>query len=168
MLKSSFSLRAFLSVVLLLVVVILFILLILNFKDAFSRTGGGIFVCIISAFLAIVLFQDIRKNTPVISIKRNEKNVEDNEVTVSKCFGLCKDVSYKIKDFDGFNTSSAVSKGIVYNYIILINDGKKVAKICDAYYSNFRDISDFIKTHLIDLGNIKTNAISELVDTFKK
>ncbi|MFD2602096.1 hypothetical protein [Flavobacterium suzhouense] len=118
--------------------------------------------------MSTFLFQEIRKSLIVIRIKRTEKIIEDNTITINSFLGLGKDMIYHIKEFDGFKTSSIMSKGTLYNYIFLIKNGKRVVKISDGYYSNYQEMSDFFKTNLNDLGHVDGNAFSEMIDLFKK
>ncbi|MEE1898124.1 hypothetical protein GN157_00545 [Flavobacterium rakeshii] len=108
-------------------------------------------------------------------LKINSIKINNHEILVKKGWGLLKEKKYRLKDIEGFyNYTRKVrrKKGFVYTideykYLLLVQNGKIVARISQQYHKNYREIANFTQKHLLHLGHKKPGLLSEIKDAVK-
>jgi hypothetical protein len=95
--------------------------------------------------------------------------IDEGKILVKRYIGLGATHVYPIECITGFNTSVLHSKGNTYEYLYLMIDNKKIAKLSEFYHSNYRDLKMYILTSGIDnLGFKRYSNREEFKDLFSK
>ena len=109
-----------------------------------------------------MFFGELR--TKIITI-----DIEYDKVRVKKYGGLGISKEYQIDDISGFKISILRSKNGVYEYLYLIADNKKIAKISEYYHGNYKELKkNLIAARIPRLGIERFSNRQELRDTFSK
>ncbi|WP_183566323.1 hypothetical protein [Mucilaginibacter sp. SP1R1] len=128
-----------------------------------SDTPIGLFVIICLFFLFIwiwMFFGELR--TKIIKIERENENV-----IVRRYLGIGNSKHYNLLDISGFKTSVLSSKGGSYEYLYLMMDNKKVAKLSAFYHSNYKELKSHVVTMGIkNIGFEQFSNVQELKDIF--
>ena len=137
----------------------LFINTIINIETVFTSIYGGLFVVSLLFISIIMMFFEFRNK--IIKIE-----FTINQLKIHRFFGLIHVQTIESNRIDGFHNSIVKTKYGIYNYIYLMNNHKKVAKISNQYHKNFTELSIEIKKRYKDLGYINSGFISEIKDIF--
>jgi len=160
-LKSKLKLRAFLIIFLtiFLTTVLIYILsdnLPIKFEDI---RWFDVYMSILFFFTwTWLVFGELR--TQII-----ELTIQNNQVTKKNLLGLKRE--FKIKEFEGYQTSLISSRSGRFEYLYFIKDDKKIIKISEAYHKNYSELKKTISTELKDLGDIQFSYIDEFKEIFK-
>lgn len=154
---SKFRYTAYLSLIFLVFVVTISLLHLALFKEVFTLFYGGKFVYII---LAISIFSALNR----IKAKAIKITIDDNAITVRNFLGFGKKTVTLLYDINGFYTSQIRSRYSRFEYIYIMKDTKKIAKISNQYHTNYTEMEAFIRGRLLYLGAINTNVITEFID----
>ena len=82
-------------------------------------------------------------------------------------FGLGKEKIYKIKDLDGFYYSSQPSTYGDYEFIFIIQKGKRIACLSKFYLRNYKKMKPIIEEKLKILGTKEYKFKNEYKEMFK-
>lgn len=158
--KSKFKLIAYFIPMLFLFFTGLFIHVIMNMKSTFNSVTVGYFVVSLMFLSIVMIFAELRDK--VIRIELNK-----NQFIVTPFCGTLNTKIINNKDITGFYTTIVSTKYGSYDYLYLIKDSKKVAKISNQYHKNFDELSTEVKKKYKDLGFINSGLVSEFKDLFK-
>lgn len=160
--KSKFTFKSYLILVLLCAFSFLIYVIIPNFfNDPYydDKLFPKIFIpgLIIISFLYL-LFGELR--TKMIKVE-----IDKNEIIIKRFFGL-KTESYKNQEIDGWKYSHLSSRGGTYEYLYLYKNEKKIIKISEYYHKNYFQIKNKIEAKFKDLGYERFSFIDELKEIF--
>ncbi len=93
--------------------------------------------------------------------------IDKEKIIVKKLFGILGNRIYKISEVDGYKISKLQTKSGVYEYLYIIKDGKKIAKLSEFYHKNYNKIKDKIKEEIVYLGFEKYHHFSEIKEMFE-
>lgn len=104
-------------------------------------------------------------------LKINTLQINSREVIVKKAWGFLNEKKYRLKDLDGYYTSTKQlrrkQQTFTYNYLLIMQKGKIVAHISNQYHQNFNEMNDFIKENLTDLGYKKSTIFLDIKNALK-
>jgi len=160
-LHSIFRLWVFLPVALLLLVTGL---LAFAAKKLLERPGFPPFGIIV--FLAFFIFALIWLVFGELRTKVIKVQIEDEKVIVSNYLGLGIPKMYSLLQIDGFETTLLPSKYNMYEYLYLIQKGKKVVKLSQFYHKNFADLKNTLNEKIPNLGQKGFSLIQEVKEIF--
>lgn len=92
--------------------------------------------------------------------------IEDKYVIIRRYGGLASPRTILYADIDGFNTSILSANTGDYEYLYLMQDGKKIAKISDFYHQNYYEMKAMLKYKLKDLGPVEFSYRQEMREIF--
>ena len=158
---SSFRLWAILPVTLLLLVTVGLVFVV---EKLFERHSPPPFAILLAVALFIftwiwVLFGELR--TKVIKVY-----IESEELIVSNYCGLGAKRIYSIPQFDGFETALLPSRYDTYEYLYLMENGKKVVKLSQFYHSNYEDLKQILSSKIQNLGQKRFSYLQEIKEIF--
>ncbi|MBC7850463.1 MAG: hypothetical protein H7Y31_12050, partial [Chitinophagaceae bacterium] len=104
-------------------------------------------------------FGELRTKAIKVSIK-------GNELTVTNYLGLGTTTVYDIGQFDGLETSILPSEYSSYEYLYLMEKGKKTVKISQFYHSNYKNLKVRLMKQTQNLGHKDYNLIQEIKEIF--
>ena len=160
MVASKFKITAYLLPLFMVTMLITLIAIFADFKNTFTSTEAGIFVCTLLSFsLATLFFEMVTKAIAI------DFYLDDIRIRPFMGFGVQK--IYMTKELDGFHTSTITGKGGTYRTLYLVQGNKKVGKISEFYHSNYNVMHEFCSQNIQDLGFIKTNIVTEIKDIYK-
>ncbi|UHO38886.1 hypothetical protein H5J24_01490 [Chryseobacterium capnotolerans] len=161
--KTKFTIKAFLPLILLIVIPTLFIKTVfLIFNDSYY--DGTIFPKIflpgilILSFLAI-FFGEIKQK--FISVE-----FTPHEIIMKRFMGL-QTKSYKVSTIEGWKYSYISTRGGSYEYLYLYKDGQKVVKLSQFYHKNYDEVKYYVRTLFKNLGYEKFSYKDEFKEAFK-
>ena len=143
----GFRFWAFLPVALSLLVIGLLAFVIEQLVERQSLPPWGIFVFLAFLIFALIwiVFGELR--TKIIKVR-----IEGDEVMVANYVGLETKRIYNLSQFDGFETALLPSRYYTYEYLYLIENGKKVVKLSQFYHSNYADLKNALTGKVRNLG----------------
>lgn len=159
MIESKFTYKAYLNLAI--IILIPTVHLSLYFNGTVDETAFPIFFLIIPVFL-VIIFSLGTFRTQMIKVTINSR-----EMTVRSYFGFGPEKKYRLKDLQGFHTSTVTARSVTYDTLYVMKDDRKVAKISSQYISNYYALHNIISTNLTYLGYIETNLKTEFKDTIK-
>ncbi len=126
-----------------------------------SLPPWGIFVFLAFLIFALIwiVFGELR--TKVIKVR-----IEGGEVMVANYVGLGTKRIYNLSQFDGFETALLPSRYDTYEYLYLIENGKKVVKLSQFYHSNYADLKNALTGKVRNLGQKGFSYIQEFKEIF--
>ncbi|SEF58875.1 hypothetical protein SAMN05421847_0393 [Halpernia humi] len=161
--KSKFTIKAFLPIILLFpFVYLIFLLLPIVLKE---NTGydDKIFVILFPIFLifivVILFYGEIRTKFIIVEINKYE-------IKVKKFLGLFTK-SYKVNEIQGWKYSHLASKDRIYEYLYIYKNGKKIIKISQFYHANYSKLKNQIQQNFKNLGYEKFSFKDEFKEFFK-
>ena len=162
MVKSRFRFWVFLILFVFLLVCLLCGLLLSLFIYYPSKTPIGIYFLFLGVlFLATWLFfGEIRTKAIVIQL-------EKTQFTYRRFLGFAPPKTLNFDEIDGFRISKLPSRGGEYEYLYLMKNGKKVAKISQYYHRNYEELKNFISAQTNDMGFEEFNYLKELREIFQ-
>ena len=107
--------------------------------------AGNIVPILFMLIFAYFLLTEFRKRACKI-------NINNENIVLRRYFGLGKSKIYDFKRLDGFITSFQSGKGETYEYLFMLEKGKRVACVSSFYHSNFDELKEVLKEKMIDLG----------------
>ena len=75
--------------------------------------------------------------------------------------------TYQLSEMDGYKLSTLYSETSQFEFLYLLSNGRKVAKLSSFYHSNYDDLKRAIKRKTRSLGTEPQNVLGELRDIFK-
>jgi len=143
-----------------------FLLIGFFFEYAVKPTTPILLFFIMCAFFVFVfivfLFGEFRAK--IISVE-----ITSDRVCVKRYLGLGGVNVYPIGEITGFNTSDLPSKVKTYEYLYLMVDNRKIAKLSEYYHANYKDLKESIVANNIkNLGFKPFSNREELKDIFSK
>ncbi len=159
--QSKFKFWAFLPVGLLLIVTGLLIVVTLTLFDKPGFPPFSIFV-FYGLFLFVwtwLVFGELR--TKIIKAQ-----IHESEIIVFNYLGLGKKKVYCLAQFEGFETALLPSKYGTYEYLYLIQKGKKVIKLSQFYHSNYYDLKLALADRAQNLGQKHYSLLREVKEIF--
>lgn len=162
MLRSRFRFWALFLFLIFLLLCILYVLLLQLVIYSPENTPTGIYngLGFFIFLVTCVLIGEIRTKAIVLKI-------EGSAFTYSRFFGLTLGKTVRFHEIDGFKTSILSSKSGNYEYLYLIQNGKKIAKISQFYHRNYWELKNNISKQSKYLGFEKFNYFRELKDIFQ-
>lgn len=115
---------------------------------------------ILFLFFIWLVFGELR--TKMIFFQINEE-----EIVIKKLFGVLGNRVFKLSEIEGYRISKLQTKSGVYEYLYIIKDGKKVAKLSEFYHGNYSNIKDEIKKDIVYLGFEKYHHFNEIKEMFE-
>lgn len=160
-LHSKFKIWAFLPVAMSLLVTGLLAFITEQFMKRKSLPPLGIFVFLAFLIFALIwiIFGELR--TKVIKVR-----IEGDEVTVVRYLGLGTKRIYSLSQFDGLETALLPPRYDTYEYLYLIEHGKKVVKLFQFYHGNYADLKNNLTGKLRNLGQKGFSYIQEFKEFF--
>lgn len=160
-LHSIFRLWALLPVALLLIItgLLAFVTKILLERPGFPPFGIFVFLAFFIFALIWLVFGELR--TKVIKVQ-----IEDEKVIVLNYLGLGIPKMYTFLQMDGFETALLPSKYNMYEYLFLIEKGKKVVKLSQFYHSNYADLKNTLTEKVPNLGQKGFSLKQEVKEIF--
>lgn len=152
---------AFLPIELLLLVTGLIAFVIDKLFEMPSLASFGIFV-----FLAFLISVFIWIVSGELRTKVVKMHIEGEKVAVSNYFGLGPKRVYSFSQLDGLETALLPSRYGTYEYLYLIENGKKVVKLSQFYHSNYADLKNTLTGKVRNLGQKGFSYIQEFKDIF--
>lgn len=158
---STFKFRAYIPLGLFLLVTSL----IIYFTKYFIEKPDLPILAIL-AFLSLFLFIWIwlllgELRTKAIKVEINEQNIY-----VQNYLGLGIRKSYKLLQFDGFETALLSTQYGTYEYLYLIKNQKKIIKISQFYHANYEELKASISKKCKYLGINPFKMSQELKEIF--
>lgn len=159
---SQFRTNAFLPLFLVLVVAASLVALVpLLISEWPHSLWLAIPVLSLQVFLTVwMIFGEMR--TKVIKV-----NIDDNTITCAPYMGRGTSRTYLFSELDGYKLSTLYSETSQFEFLYLLSNGRKVAKLSSFYHSNYEDLKRAIKRKTRNLGTEPQNVLRELKDTFK-
>ncbi|WP_143882820.1 hypothetical protein [Chryseobacterium binzhouense] len=160
MIKTKFSIRAYLIGLAFLFSVFLMIKIL---QTSLSSNSGElfhtIFFSLITIFIFVSLFSEIRTKAIIFQIK-------GREVVVKYFFGIFP-TSFMKNEINGWKYSRVEFRSNVYEYLYLYKDGNKIAKISQYYHRNYFKIKNEIQGEFKYLGYEEQTLTQNFKDIFK-
>lgn len=160
MIKTKFSIRAYLIGLAFLFSVFLMIKIL---QASLSSNSGelfhAIFFSLITIFIFVSLFSEIRTKAIIFQIK-------GREVVVKYFFGIFP-TSFMKNKINGWKYSRVEFRSNVYEYLYLYKDGNKIAKISQYYHRNYFKIKNEIQGEFKYLGYEEQTLMQNFKDIFK-
>lgn len=160
-LHSRFKFWAFFIVALLLLVTGLLTFVTAKILERPNLPPFGVFV-----FLALFIFVWIWLIFGELRTKVVKVNIEGEEVIISNYMGLGTKRVYCFSQFEGLETALLPSKYDTYEYLYLIENGKKVVKLSQFYHSNYDDLKNALTGKVRNLGQKGFSYIQEVKEIF--
>lgn len=160
-LHSRFRFWAYLPVALLLLVTGLLMFAAERLIEGPNLPTFGIIV-----FLALFIFVWIWLVFGELRTKVVKVHIEDDEVIVSNYLGLGAKKVYRFSQFDGLETALLPSKYDTYEYLYLIENGRKVVKLSQFYHSNYSDLKNTLTGNVRNLGQKGFSYLQEVKEIF--
>ena len=88
-------------------------------------------------------------------------------IIIREYFGFGKQKVFELKKLDGFNISIQPSKSGSYEYIFILQEGKRIASISEFYHSNYTEIKSSIEKKIKNLGQTEYKFKHEYKQMFK-
>jgi hypothetical protein len=161
LLSSRFRFWALLPIGLLLGVTGLLALLVYTLVNRPANPPFGVFV-----YLALfgftwlwLVFGELR--TKVIKVQ-----IQEGEIIVSNYFGLGSKKKFYLSQLDGLETVLLPSKYNTYEYLYLIENGKKAIKLSQFYHKNYNDLKNSLTRQVQNFGQKDFSFIQELKEIF--
>jgi hypothetical protein len=92
-----------------------------------------------------IVFGELR--TKVVKVELYE-----NEIILSRYFGIGKKEVYRVPEFEKFEISLVPSKYDTYEFLSLVSNGKKVIRLSSYYHKNYADLKFALIARLKDPG----------------
>lgn len=94
--------------------------------------------------------------------------LQENQISVSKFAGLAPKRIYKYSSFEGFQIINVpMMRGRrPYQYLCLIEKGKRVVKISERYHDNYDELKNYLANKLKDLGTKRYVFLQEFREMF--
>lgn len=142
------------------------LLLTLFINNLVSNSASFGFLILISFFLIFIwvwmFFGELR--TKVIHI-----DLQQDSVKIRRYLGLGVAKTYYFGDITGFKTSILSSKSGSFEYLYLITDNRKIAKLSGFYHSNYQELKQYIVSRNIkNIGFESFSNLQELRDIFSR
>ncbi|MEZ7499564.1 hypothetical protein QO200_12550 [Flavobacterium sp. Arc3] len=99
--------------------------------------------------------------------KAHKIEIQNEKIIVKKYFGLGKKKFFKLKDLEGFNVLIQPSKSGCYEYIFILNEGKRIASISEFYHRNYITMKSAIEKKIKYLGQTEYKFKNEYKEMFK-
>jgi hypothetical protein len=93
--------------------------------------------------------------------------IQNEKIIVNEYFGLGKNKVFKLKDLEGFNVLLQPSKSGYYEYIFILNEGKRIASISEFYHRNYKTMKSVIEKEIKYLGKTEYKFKYEYEEMFK-
>lgn len=106
-----------------------------------------------------LVFGELR--TKVIKVE-----IDEIQITVSNFLGFGARKHYALDQFDGFETALLPSAYDAYEYLYLIENGKKIVKLSQFYHSNYADLKCNLMNKVKNLGQKKFSFLQEIKEFF--
>jgi hypothetical protein len=107
-----------------------------------------------------IIFGELR--TKVIRVE-----LKDAEVVVSGYLGVGRKSRYALAQFDGYETAILPSNYDKYEYLYLIEHGKKVVKLSQFYHRNYSELKQVIAEKVNYLGEKDFSYFEEFKEIFQ-
>jgi len=160
-LTSAFRSRAYLTAALLLLVSGLLLFLIAQFQD--SSLAAIAVNCLTLLFLALVwiwlFFGELRTKAVQVTL-------EGNELVLVSFFGLGPRQVFSVSGFDGIQSSLLPTAYDTYEYLYLLQNGKKRVKLSQFYHKNYNALKEKLSAVLGMPQQHAFNLREELADIF--
>lgn len=143
--------------------IILFSFIIFQFQNitkGFNSIFGAYLTFILLVISFLVVFFELRDK--VIFVK-----FENSSIKIKRFIGIFKSQNINNIKITGFYNSSVKTGFGRFNYLYLMIDNKKIAKISNQYHKNYEELKGEIERKHKDLGFIKTGLLSEFKDFIK-
>ena len=160
-LYSRFRFWAFFPVALSLLLTGLLTFVTEQFMERQSLPPWGIFIFLGFLIFALIWIIFGELQTKVIKVR-----IEGEEVIVANYMGLGIKRIYILSQFDGLETALLPSRYDTYEYLYLIENGKKVVKLSQFYHSNYADIKNTLTGKVRNLGQKGFRYIQEFKEIF--
>ena len=120
----------------------------------------------IFVFLTFLIFAWIWVSFGELRTKAVKVYIDEGGVTVSTYLGLGRKRVYSFSQFDGLETALLLSKYDTYEYLYLIENGKKVIKLSQFYHSNYDELKKGLSIKVPNLGQKRFSYIQEIKEIF--
>jgi hypothetical protein len=154
MITSRFSIKTYLFVVIPFVTFIFPIYLFFNRFEAFGNHHNQKFLFIASLFWLTCFYSILGIIKRVVTIK-----ITDQEITTKNIFRSKKHI--KLKDFDGYETTSEISRGGSYEVVYLMKNQKSLIHISEFHLSNYNELKSLVQKNINNLGYSSFNFLSD-------
>jgi hypothetical protein len=159
--KSKFKMVSFFIPLILLIFTGLLISSLLYIKSDFTSIYGGLFVIFMGFIVSFLSFLEIKNK--IIAIE-----FSDNQLKISKYFGIGKTKFIDDKIIDGYKNSIIHTRNGSYENIYLLMNNKNVLKFSNQYYKNYNELKAEIQKKYKYLGHKNSNFITELKNFFNQ
>ncbi len=164
MTKSKFSLwvilTTFIIVILSGVNYLIFSTLIFTDNNNKMSFGVVLFIGLLLFTLVWLIFGELR--TKIITVV-----IDSNMISIRNFWGIGRKISFQLSDFDGYKTALLPSKYKTYEYLYLMQDGKKKVKISQFYHHNYSELKIELRKNVKFVGAEHFNYIRELKEIFQ-
>jgi hypothetical protein len=120
----------------------------------------------ISPLMVLPLFALFWLVSGELRTKVIKADLEYDHIIIRKFCGFAAPKTFYYADLDGYHTSILASTGGGNEYLYLMKDGKKVAKLSDFYHSNYNEMKEMLKGSLKNLGYMEFNYWQEVKEIF--
>lgn len=160
-LHSRFRFWALLPAVLLLLVTAILAFATSKLMGNPNLPSFGIFV-----FLGLFVFTWVWLFFGELRTKVIKVQIERAEIIVSNYLGLGVKRIYNFSQLDGLETALLPSKYDTYEYLYLLENGKKVIKLSQFYHSNYDELKNVLTGKIRNLGQKEFSYFLEVKEIF--
>jgi hypothetical protein len=153
MITSRFSIKAYLFVVIPFVTLTLPIYLFFNRLEAFGNHHNSKFLFVASLMWIACFYSILDLIKRIVIIK-----VSHQEIKTQNIFSSKKQID--LKDLDGYQISSEISRAGSYEVLYLMKDKKCIIHISEFHLSNYNELKSFIQQNVNNLGYSSFNFFS--------
>ena len=91
---------------------------------------------------------------------------ENDKIIIKNYGGLISGKSYSYSEIDGFKISFLPSGSGFYEYLYILKNGRKIAKLSAWYHKNYFDLKEYLKSKTKDLGEERFSYWDEIKESF--
>ncbi|TQM50725.1 hypothetical protein BDE36_2485 [Arcticibacter tournemirensis] len=164
MIASKFRFFVLLPVVITIIMLAAPVVFVFNSQEQFDYSGSAGFLIFISSlyllFLVLLIMGELRAKAIVVSLN-------NDSLEVKNFLGLGRPGSFSYSSLEGYRTSAVPSRGGTYEYLYLIHQGKKIAKISEFYHRNYEELKASLqRMNIKNLGEEQWSFTSEMKELF--
>jgi len=126
-----------------------------------NSAKAGIFSSIL--FLIFVIYFWLTE----FRTRAHKIEIQNEKIIIREYFGFGKQKIFELKNLDGFNISIQPSKSGSYEYIFILQQGKRIASISEFYHSNYTKMKSSIEKKIKNLGQTEYKFKYEYKEMFK-
>ncbi|MBL7699796.1 MAG: hypothetical protein JNK79_16635 [Chitinophagaceae bacterium] len=108
----------------------------------------------------MMIFGELRRRTIKVTI-------DSETITVRRYLGWGREELHFLNAFEGYHTTQLQSRYGSYEYLYLMQQGKKVIKLSEFYHKNYNELKEAIATKVKFAGNVQYSWSREMKEFFQ-